>query len=530
MGNKRDFTGAVDEKAADEIFGRPEVPPSPPASPNLIARPISIHEILPDPKQPRRLLPGALRYDRPLGDVLGDWMYMAEDESGRGIPFRELLRSEITSRSEDDQDEREMGPIETGFMKLLNLAATIRRDGGLINPVTIYRAGDGYRLETGERRWLAHHLLAVSLDEPQWVRMSAREVAAPSIWRQAHENTARDDLNAISLARQLALLVMDIYMEKGAVFEPYEHFGFDRHFYAQVADGFEFPVAYGDRERIIAAMGKSNVSQVNQYRALLRLPDSTWESADNENWTEGALREKLQEQREIERQVTEPEIQQVAESITTVRDHSSVQAQESDVAEIEGEPAEEADANALPDHIYNLLFHVYQRAAAALSEDGTWFSADNVTRSVDRLNQLIDDGLLEGRRPIQNRFSNTAYYRISRAGCEAIGKEELVYVYGSQLNHLPPGVDQSALNDSLTRPRSGGEVHAGTGSNTGSSPRRVTKQLFDHTERLDITTAMNLTDKWLDTDDGLKDAINALQMSIAAQQRKLDMLLLRKRA
>lgn len=497
----------------------------------LVAKPISIYEIFPDPKQPRRLLPGWLRYDRPIEDILADWWAMANDEAGHPIPLPELLTGEETARSQDTgAPVPDPGPIESAFMKLVNLAATIRRDGGLINPVTVYKTGTVYQLETGERRWLAHHLLNFALIEDRWQKISARLVDSPSIWRQAHENTARDDLNAISLARQLALLVMDIYQEKGFEFQPYEVFDHDRHFYAQVADGFEFPVAYGDRERIIAAMGKSNVSQVNQYRALLRLPDEVWESADAENTAERPLRDVLQSIREAEQQNERPNIEQESESITAVRDHSSVQAQDSGIPETEGEPTEEAGTNALPDHIYNLLFHVYQRAAAALSEAGTWFSADNVTRSVDRLNQLIQDGLLEGRRPVTNQLSNTAYYRISAAGCEAIGKEALSYVYGTVPNHLPPGAHQPAFKESLTRPRSGGDVHAGTGGNTGSVPRRVTKPLFDKVDHLTITTAMNLTDKRLDTADGLQEAINTLQRSIRVQQQKLDELLLRKRA
>lgn len=492
--------------------------------------PISIYEIFPDPKQPRRLLPGWLRYDRSIEDVLDDWFQMAEDEAGRTIPLAELLTGEATMRSQDN-DAHNAGHIEASFMKLVDLAATIRRDGGLINPVTIYRRGTVYQLETGERRWLAHHLLSFALVEERWQKISTREVTTPSIWRQAHENTARDDLNAISLARQLALLVMDIYQAQGVEFHPYEVFGHDRHFYAQVADGFEFPVAYGDRERIIAAMGKSNVSQVNQYRALLRLPDEVWESADAENTAEKPLREFLKTTRdETPLPATSVVIEQESESITPVRDHSSVQAQESDAQGVEGDPVEEAVENGLPAHIVNLLYWAYKRAASALSEDEKWFSADNVTRSVDRLNQLIDDGLLEGRRPILNRFSNAAFYRISAAGCQSIGQEALVDVYGNQLNHLPPGADQPALNDSLTRPVSGGEVHAGTGSNAGSPPRRVTKQLFDNADRIAITTAANLTDKRLDTADGLQDAITTLQRSITAQQQKLDMLLLRKRA
>lgn len=525
----RDFTGAVDEKAADEIFGRPETPPNPPASPNLIARPISIHEITPDPKQPRRLLPASLRYDRPVAEVLGDWADMAAAESGHIIPVVRIFRGEETERIQES-DTREPGHIEASFMKLVNLAATIRRDGGLINPITVCRnpspspspnSGRGvYQLETGERRWLAHHLLQEALGEPQWHRISAREVAAPSIWRQAHENSARDDLNAISLARQLALLVMDIYMENGVDFYPYETFQHDRHFYAQVADGFQFPVAYGDRERIIAAMGKSNVSQVNQFRALLRLPDDVWQSADDSNTPEGDLRKYLKAERE-------------AQSITQVRDHSSVQAQESATETNEPEAASPPDGSSsvppvtLPQKLFDWA---YRFSAAALTEDTTWFSSNNAGTPPEVLNRFIERGYLEGRKPIINEHRHVAFYRITPMAWDAMGYEPLSFVFNTVPNNLPPGANRPGFTGNLTPPRSGGEVHAGTAGNSGSPPRRVTKQLFDQADRVAITAAMNLTDRRLDTADGLQDAIKLLQRSIAAQQRILDELLLRKRA
>lgn len=483
--------------------------------------PTSIYEIFPDPKQPRRLLPGVLRYDRPIEDVLDDWFQMAEDEAGRTIPLAELLTGEATMRSQDN-DAHDAGHVEAAFMKLVDLAATIRRDGGLINPVTIYRSGTVYQLETGERRWLAHHLLVYALVEPQWQKISAREVTAPSIWRQAHENTARDDLNAISLARQLALLVMDIYMDKGVDFHPYEVFGHDRHFYAQVADGNEFPIPTQDGEQVVAAMGVPSMMRVRQFRSLLRLPDNTWASADAANETEGDLRKYLKAERDSQT------------SVTQVTHHSNIQALESPAGDEEVEqPSSESEtpndegALALPRKLFDWA---YRFSAAALHEHTTWFSANNAGTPPEALNRYVEQGYLEARKADVNLDRHVVFYRITPIVCTALGYEPLEYSFGANPNHLPPGADRPGFTGSQSQPRSGGDVHAGTGNQSGAVTRRVTKPLFDQADRVAITTAMNLTDKRLDTADGMQDAINTLQRSIGAQQKKLDMLLLRQHA
>src|SRR5690606_4780692 len=131
------------------------------------------------------------------------------------------------------------GPIESALIRVIDLSASIRRDG-LTNPITIADEDGQFIIETGERRWLAYHLLYWRLntlnndDQHDWSRIPAHVVDELSIWRQASENNARADLNAIGKARQLALLLMDIFVQEGVQFEHLDNYQNDQTFYAQV--------------------------------------------------------------------------------------------------------------------------------------------------------------------------------------------------------------------------------------------------------------------------------------------------------
>jgi hypothetical protein len=198
-----------------------------------------------------------------------------------------------------DEVERpeKMGPIEAGLVDILEMAANIRSNG-LTNPITVANTGTGYRLETGERRWLAYHVLYTYFEHEQdkWTRIPARVVDGFSVWRQASENNARANLNAISKARQLAILLMDVYQRRnGEKFRSYEEMvgqgECDRAFYAQVADGEVYPTLSGTGEAIMTAGGFKTSSLMREHRKLLRLPDEVWRIADDLNWTQGRIRQ-----------------------------------------------------------------------------------------------------------------------------------------------------------------------------------------------------------------------------------------------
>lgn len=260
-----------------------------------VIKPVRVFDIVPDLSQPRRALPSAVRAgwsgDPAVMRVLFErWLELVQQE--RGSAF--VLDVYLLAEGENERPEQ-IGPLETALVELLELAASIRREG-LTNPVTVTRVGRQYRLETGERRWLAHLLLHLwEQDETQrarWEKIPARLVPELNVWRQASENAARANLNAVARARQLAVLLMDIYRQRGQQFRSYEEVlaagQSERLFYAQVA-GENVPRGLGDL--MLSAMGLKHIRQISYYRQLLNLPDEAWRLADDYNLTENALRE-----------------------------------------------------------------------------------------------------------------------------------------------------------------------------------------------------------------------------------------------
>lgn len=227
--------------------------------------------------------------------VLAAWHTAVEAESGRPFDLDAYLDPHSDGEGEEDEIParlEDIGPIEAAFQGLVNLAATIYRNG-LTNPITVAAIENAYRLETGERRWLAYHLLYANSKNEKWAKIPARVVDASNVWRQAAENNARDNLNVIAKARQFAILLMDLLSRESEAsfqFQPFHTFENERAYYAQVADGREHPIPDGRMELFLSVMGLKNPVQLRQIRKALRLPDEIWRTADDENWTEGRLR------------------------------------------------------------------------------------------------------------------------------------------------------------------------------------------------------------------------------------------------
>jgi hypothetical protein len=290
---------------------------------NLRATPLDIRKIRPDSLQPRRAVPSELRAywrnDPKRTELLFErWLdAIAEERGGSQLVYKDILEGKETSRGkqveaevdnpeehdntkrgkeatrstqiEAEADTPEHGPLASAFLKLVELAASIKRDG-LTNPITVAEDRSGYIIETGERRWLAFHLLKMLYGEADWGEIPARQVKEVSVWRQASENNARDDLNAISKARQLALLLMAIHgWDK---FQPIENFQHEREFYAQVADGHTWRIPKGFGEQLLNAMDLSSSSHLRRYRAILRVDNGLWDSADDNDWSERFIRDK----------------------------------------------------------------------------------------------------------------------------------------------------------------------------------------------------------------------------------------------
>lgn len=255
---------------------------------HINARPIPIAEIHPDPKQPRRTIPFAVRerWNASMDSLFETWKNEIDRERGDSdFDIQELLAVEG-----DEVRNPNPKPLEASLLGVIDLAASILRDG-LTNPITIVRNKNKYFLETGERRWLAYHLLHQQMQDDQWAKIPARVMDEFSVWRQAGENNARDNLNAIGRARQFALLLMELYREENIEFDPFDKTGeSDRSFYAQVADGEKWRIPRGKAELLLNAIGLKSVRQLSQYRALLNLPDAAWIIADDSNLSEYRLR------------------------------------------------------------------------------------------------------------------------------------------------------------------------------------------------------------------------------------------------
>jgi len=289
------------EAADSEIFGAIA------SADNKIKRlkQIDIFNIYPDPMQPRRTMPSMVRahWDGSpanLETAFSHWIAQVEAER-EGTPFDLtgfLNNDSSTSAGDDDtpeprQDDYTPGPLETAFLQIVTLAASIRRDG-LTNPISIARNPDrpGYLLETGERRWLAYHLLWLWFDgsandrpdeRDTWNKIPCQTVDEVSVWRQANENNARANLNAIGRARQYAVLLMDLINRP---FQAINEFTHEREFYAQVS-GERTPRGKG--EQLLASMGVTNRSTLSRYNKLLSLPNETWDLADDLNMSEEEL-------------------------------------------------------------------------------------------------------------------------------------------------------------------------------------------------------------------------------------------------
>lgn len=267
------------------VFGNGVIPDSG----QQVARPILLEQISPDPTQPRREVPSVVR-NRARENGLPEWEMwhqMASRQLGSEIPLKALLRGE----GDGSETEKTGMPLVDGFMSLVALAASIH-EKGLVNPITVSPRGmDHYMIETGERRYQAYLLLYGVLGHKKYSKIVANKVPTVDVWRQASENGSRKPLNAIGMARQIALLIMALNEDK--TYEPFEAYAgqCDRLFYAQVADGNTHRIPKGSSEKILQATGLKSRTQIAQYRALLDVSDDVWQQADEDDWTENRIRE-----------------------------------------------------------------------------------------------------------------------------------------------------------------------------------------------------------------------------------------------
>lgn len=270
--------------------------------PRIVATPTALDAIWADVRQPRRAIPASVRMHwtgspDDVPELLNQWYIVATQQAGIQINLVDIL----VGRGDGVDVPEDAPAIFREYIAMVRLAADIHQIG-LTNPISVVEQRGKYLIETGERRWLAFWLLLTTLQEERWGKIPAQKSDGRDfVWRQASENTARRQLNAIGMARQLALLIMETRRGlDGVQYDEYETLvlpgGCDRRFYAQIANGNLHSVPRGQGERIEQAMGLSK-HQLSQYRRLLRLTDddqvndALWTRADVEDWPEKAMRE-----------------------------------------------------------------------------------------------------------------------------------------------------------------------------------------------------------------------------------------------
>lgn len=289
---------------------------------------IVLDRIRPDPAQPRRVLPESIRREFLAGHInprqaLERWEAMVAEEAARlGRPRPDWQA--LLERNPDDRAEDKMtvdapghpGPEEEALRSIVATAATILH-GGQVSPITVSEIDNGsyYRIETGERRYWAHHWLNMWLPNG-FEQIQCLVVDHASPWRQAAENASREELSAMALARQAATLLLDLYD-----IHPDYSMSIPNDWYRQALN---YRVPRGEGAALRAALGGIERSQFHRLQALLALPDPVWELADRYRLEEKRLRYVLKVQDQalqvqlvrmiVERNLSAERVQRLVES------------------------------------------------------------------------------------------------------------------------------------------------------------------------------------------------------------------------
>ncbi len=162
-----------------------------------IQSPLSLTSILPDPKQPRQLLPGDL---------------------AKQVQSGELTSAKAMAEWQANARKHEADPaLKRDLDELGRLADSIAQHG-LINPISVRRVpgnttvpeGVNYYIVTGERRYWAHVLLSLAnrkiqegleTREPDTIKAT---IAPEGVSIRAHqivENVMREDIDAVEKAQ-----------------------------------------------------------------------------------------------------------------------------------------------------------------------------------------------------------------------------------------------------------------------------------------------------------------------------------------
>ena len=255
-----DFQPTADTQY-DDLLQTPAVPTGGRQARKRVTR-VPVSQILPDPYQPRPLLPPEIKQDFFVGqlncfEAARAWLTLAEQE-----------------------------PAEAERVQaLLHMGATFS-EHGQIKPVTGYWDAQSRRfiLETGERRFWAAVLQAVQQESAEEPQLEALVVEKPSRARQVLENITAEPPSAVMRAREIAALVleqMDVLPETGES---------DFAYYRRAAEIKRLPSAVVRHVEDLLGMSRR---YIRYYLQILHLPDHLLLLADRYRLSEGALREVL---------------------------------------------------------------------------------------------------------------------------------------------------------------------------------------------------------------------------------------------
>ena len=194
----------------DTLLGQPTSYREPQGEGEMLVTP-KLDQLVPDPNQPRHVVPDDLRERLSAGDPPGEVLW----EVWRRCLGEELygaMRSHDISPAEALSKRREEGPLDLALQLtlegLVELAGSIVRHG-LRQPINVYDMGGGkYRVAEGERRWWAHVYLYTVRLHYEAETILARVQPLPDgdlevLARQHAENVHRADLSAVARARAI---------------------------------------------------------------------------------------------------------------------------------------------------------------------------------------------------------------------------------------------------------------------------------------------------------------------------------------
>lgn len=253
---------------------------------------LALDLIVPDPIQARRPIPELLRLNwlsgTPLFDILTDWAEEAAeaiakdwehkqpDHKVQEVRWGDWIEGQVEPREVTSPD-----PTVGLWIQLVQLAANIYLEG-LHRPIIVFPLNDTYfQIMCGERRFLAYNFLDW-MGYPGYKLIPVKILDDYNPYYQAIENGVREDLNAIGVARQLAILLK---VTNNHVVTPQASVG--QNWYAEAAD---LSPPYGKGDQIAVMLGLPNWRTASRYRKLLTLPTQVWHLADEFSWTEGRLR------------------------------------------------------------------------------------------------------------------------------------------------------------------------------------------------------------------------------------------------